>query len=224
MIQKIVSHYLVKYLGEYIENIDSSSLNVAIFSGDIKLSSLKVKRTAFDSFQLPFSITKGYVGNLKAEIPWTTGGLSLGLNSPVKLELSDVYLVVKSKKSCEWNQKEEDERTDQLTAQKLSYGMFENPDKSADENKKKNETSEKADSSEKQDNKQENSSMFSRLTERILYNLWVQIKNVHVRFLHSFCSKTPKFPKYSQKTHFFSDMRTFLTQNCQLFLVLVLNL
>lgn len=54
----------------------------------------RLKKTAFDSFDLPVVVTHGFVGKLKIVIPWT----SLD-TQPVTLEISDVYFVVVPKKN-----------------------------------------------------------------------------------------------------------------------------
>jgi vacuolar protein sorting-associated protein 13A/C len=44
MLEGLVSSLLNRFLGAYIENFDPKQLNVGIWSGDVKLRNLKLKR------------------------------------------------------------------------------------------------------------------------------------------------------------------------------------
>lgn len=41
MFESVVSSLLVRYVGEYIENMDTNSLNVAVWNGFLELFDLK---------------------------------------------------------------------------------------------------------------------------------------------------------------------------------------
>lgn len=93
MFEGIASTIIVKLLGDYIENLDSKSLKIAIWSGSINLTNLTLKASALDTFDLPVSVVQGCVGSIDASIPWQS--LS---SSPVIAKVSDVFLVVQPKK------------------------------------------------------------------------------------------------------------------------------
>ncbi len=57
-------------LGKYVKNLNKDSLKVSIWSGDVCVRDLELKRNALDSFRLPVVVSRGYFGCLKLKIPW----------------------------------------------------------------------------------------------------------------------------------------------------------
>ena len=60
----------------------------------MELNDLKLKRNAFDAFDIPVVVVQGYIGKLVINVPWS----SLQ-SSPVVAEVSDVYILVVPKKN-----------------------------------------------------------------------------------------------------------------------------
>lgn len=50
MFEGVVATLLNRYLGKYIQDLDTENLNVGIFSGDVQLTELKLKPEALVSF------------------------------------------------------------------------------------------------------------------------------------------------------------------------------
>lgn len=96
MFESLASNIITALLGEYIENVDPKSLNIAIFKGNLDLYDLKLKKTALDSFNLPVTVVQGLLGHLRLQIPWT----SLE-TKPVIAEISDLFLVVQPRKNVQ---------------------------------------------------------------------------------------------------------------------------
>jgi hypothetical protein len=72
-----------------------------------------LKSTIFDSLPLPFSLTYGQVGLIDLVIPvWNM------FNSPLIIEISDVFAYVKPKHVSEWNEDVE-EKSFKKTTQSL---------------------------------------------------------------------------------------------------------
>lgn len=107
MLESIVSTLLTKYLGEYIEGVDTKSLNISVWSGTrwcvdflynflgkVELKDLKLKRSAFESLDIPIVVLQGYIGKLYLNVPWASIQ-----SSPVIAEVSDIFLVVVPKKN-----------------------------------------------------------------------------------------------------------------------------
>lgn len=46
MFERVVATLLHRYLGKYIQDLDTENLNVGIFGGDVQLSNLKIKPDA----------------------------------------------------------------------------------------------------------------------------------------------------------------------------------
>ncbi|XP_060597080.1 intermembrane lipid transfer protein Vps13-like, partial [Ruditapes philippinarum] len=88
MFESAVSYVLNRFLGKYVQNLDSSNLNVSIFKGDVELTDLQLRPEALVELKLPIEVKAGYVGYIKVDIPWT----SL-FSSSVVVRVEDVYLL-----------------------------------------------------------------------------------------------------------------------------------
>lgn len=53
-----------------VDNLNTNQLNVGIWSGDVKLRNLRLKKEALDKFRLPVDVVEGYLGDLTLSIPW----------------------------------------------------------------------------------------------------------------------------------------------------------
>jgi vacuolar protein sorting-associated protein 13A/C len=87
MAKSLLLNVLVDVLGNYVEGLSRENLKVAVWSGTIDLSNLKLKGTALDNLNLPIKVERGYLKKLHLKIPWAS------LESkPVVVELDGVYL------------------------------------------------------------------------------------------------------------------------------------
>jgi len=68
--ETLVADVLNRFIGEYVENLDSSQLNIGIWGGDVVLRDLKLKETCLDSLDLPIRTIYGHLGKLVLKIPW----------------------------------------------------------------------------------------------------------------------------------------------------------
>ena len=89
---KLIAPIVAKYTAQYIEGLDSDSLNVGIFGGSIELSNLRLKRSALAELDLPVDVVRGSLGKLVIKIPWTN--LS---GQAVVAKVDELLLLVKPK-------------------------------------------------------------------------------------------------------------------------------
>ena len=88
MAKSLLLSTLYTYLGDFIEGLDQiENLKLGVFSGKIELSNLVLKASALDNLNLPITVTKGRLQNLKIKIPWTALG-----SKPVRVEIEGLYL------------------------------------------------------------------------------------------------------------------------------------
>jgi vacuolar protein sorting-associated protein 13A/C len=165
MFERIISNVLVRLLGDYIEDIDSKSLDIGIWKGALELNNLRLKRTALDMFDLPFCVVHGYVGNITAKIPWRNLG-----TAPVSAQISDVFVVVQPKKNVKYNYQVEKEK--ELYIKRKKVENYESV-------RQLKSTAKKASASMSTPTGE---SFLTRLTETIINNLQVKISKVHVRY------------------------------------------
>ncbi|KAL1131713.1 hypothetical protein AAG570_011326 [Ranatra chinensis] len=89
MFKRVVATILNRYLGKYIQDLDTENLNVGIFGGDVQLSDLKIKPDALYELDLPVEVKVGTIGRINIRIPW--GGFS---TQSVVLDIEEVYIIV----------------------------------------------------------------------------------------------------------------------------------
>ena len=172
MLEGLVANLLNRFLGMYVKNFDPKQLNVGIWSGDVKLRNLELRREALDQLHLPINVVEGRLGELTLSIPWSNLR-----GKPVKVNIEDVFLLAAPKEEDEYDAEEEEKRAVAVKLEKLE---------SAELLKERNTESM---SPEEQ---QKNQSFTQSLVTAIVDNLQVSIKNVHVRYEDSIA--TPGHP------------------------------
>lgn len=58
MFEGLVASILNKWLGKYVEDLDTEHLNVGIFSGEVRLNDLRLKPEALVSYKCYFPLDK----------------------------------------------------------------------------------------------------------------------------------------------------------------------
>ncbi|SCU93408.1 LADA_0G02938g1_1 [Lachancea dasiensis] len=160
MLESIAAGLLNRFLGAYVENFDSKQLNVGIWSGDVKLRNLKLKKESLDALDLPIDVQFGFLGDLTLQVPWS----SLK-NKPVKILIEDVYLLCGPRDQSSESASEDAERELRLKLQKLEEF----------------EALSKAQAPSKDD--PANAESFTQsLVTKVVDNVQVSIKNIHVRY------------------------------------------
>lgn len=161
MLESLVAGVLNRTLGSYVENFDPNQLNIGIWSGDVKLRNLKLKKESLDKLNLPIELKCGHLGQLTLQIPWSN---LKGL--PVKVLVEDVYLLAAGRIPESINIEEDAQRELNVKKQKLeSLEVIQTQrDQIEVESKEKNQ------------------SFIESLTTKIIDNLQVTIKNIHFRY------------------------------------------
>ncbi|EXJ82284.1 hypothetical protein A1O3_06097 [Capronia epimyces CBS 606.96] len=172
MLEGLVANLLNRFLGMYVKNFDPKQLNVGIWSGDVKLRNLELRREALDQLHLPINVVEGRLGELTLSIPWSNLR-----GKPVKVNIEDVFLLSAPKQEDDYDAEEEEKRAVAVKLEKLE---------SAELLKDRNT---EAMSPEEQ---QKNQSFTQSLATAIVDNLQVSIKNVHIRYEDSIA--TPGHP------------------------------
>ena len=162
MLEGLVANLLNRFLGMYVKNFDANQLNVGIWSGDVKLRNLELRREALDQLHLPVNVVEGHLGQLTMSIPWTNLR-----GKPVKVNIEDVFLLAAPKEDAEYNEEEEVKRAHDVKMEKLENVEL-LKQKSAD-----------GQSNEEQ---QKSQSFVESVTTAVVDNLQVSIKNIHIRY------------------------------------------
>ncbi|GAM87826.1 hypothetical protein ANO11243_058540 [Dothideomycetidae sp. 11243] len=162
MLEGLVANLLNRFLGMYVRNFDPKQLNVGIWSGDVKLRNLELRREALDQLKLPINVVEGHVGLLTLSIPWSNLR-----GKAVKINIEDVFLLAAPKEDQEYDAAEEERRAHNLKMEKLD---------SAELLKERNTEG------MSQEEQAKNQSFTASLTTAIVDNVQIAVKNVHVRY------------------------------------------
>jgi vacuolar protein sorting-associated protein 13A/C len=105
---------LNRFLGMYVQNFDPKQLNVGIWSGDVKLRDLELRREALDQLHLPLNVVAGHLGSLTLSIPWSNLR-----GKPLKINIEDVFLLAAPKEDADYDADEEERRAHAVKMEKL---------------------------------------------------------------------------------------------------------
>ena len=162
MLEGLVASLLNRFLGMYIRNFDPKQLNVGIWSGDVKLRDLELRREALDQLKLPINVVEGHLGQLTLKIPWSNLR-----GQPVQIFIEDVFVLAAPKEDAEYDEKEEEQRRQAVKIEKLD---------SAEMLKDRNQEG------MNQEEQKKNQSFTDSLVTKIVDNLQITVRHIHVRY------------------------------------------
>lgn len=162
MLESLVANLLNRFLGMYVQNFDPKQLNVGIWSGDVKLRNMELRREALDQLRLPLNVVEGHLGQLTLQIPWSNLR-----GKPVRVTIEDVFILAAPREDADYDAEEEERRAHALKMEKLD---------SAELLKERNT---EGMSPEEQ---QKSQSFTSSLVTAIVDNLQISVKNIHIRY------------------------------------------
>ncbi|KOS20149.1 Vacuolar protein sorting-associated protein 13 [Escovopsis weberi] len=162
MLEGLAAGLLNRFLGMYVKNFDPTQLKVGIWSGDVKLRNLELRREALDQLKLPINVVEGHLGELTLIIPWSNIR-----GAPVRIIIEDVYLLASPKEEAEYDAEEEDRRKQRLKMEKLENAEL---------------LKEKSREGMSQEEQKKTQSFASSLATKIADNLQITVRNIHVRY------------------------------------------
>ena len=162
MLEGLVANLLNRFLGMYVKNFDPKQLNVGIWSGDVTLRNLELRKEALDQLHLPLNVVEGHLGRLTLSIPWSNLR-----GKPVKVNIEDVFLLSAPREEADYNAEEEEQRAHSLKIEKLESAEL---------------LKDRHTEGMSEEEQQKNQSFTQTLTTAIVDNLQVSIKNVHLRY------------------------------------------
>ncbi|KAJ5679341.1 hypothetical protein N7462_007585 [Penicillium macrosclerotiorum] len=168
MLEGLVANLLNRFLGIYVKNFDAKQLNIGIWSGDVKLRNLELRREALDQLRLPLNVVEGHLGELTLSIPWSNLR-----GKPVKVDIEDVFLLAAPKEDADYDPAEEDKRAHTLKMDRIE---------SAELLRERNAEG------MSQEEQRRNQSFTQSMITAVVDNLQISIKNVHFRYEDSIAS------------------------------------
>ncbi|OQE23254.1 hypothetical protein PENSTE_c009G01087 [Penicillium steckii] len=168
MLEGVVANLLNRFLGIYVKNFDATQLNIGIWSGDVKLRNLELRREALDQLHLPLNVVEGHLGQLTLSIPWSNLR-----GKPVKVDIEDVFLLAAPKEDADYDASEEDKRAHTMKMERIE-GAEILRDRNAE--------------GMSQEEQRRNQSFTQSMVTAVVDNLQISIKNVHFRYEDSIAS------------------------------------
>ncbi|GKT49685.1 vacuolar protein sorting-associated protein 13C [Colletotrichum spaethianum] len=162
MLEGLVAGLLNRFLGMYVKNFDPAQLKVGIWSGDVKLRNLELRREALDQLKLPINVMEGHLGELTLIIPWSNLR-----GAPVKVFIEDVFLLASPREEAAYDEEEEERRKQRIKMEKLDSAEL---------------LKERSQEGMSQEEQKKSQSFTQSLVTKIVDNLQVTIKNIHVRY------------------------------------------
>ncbi|VAI88392.1 unnamed protein product [Triticum turgidum subsp. durum] len=161
MFEGVVSQVLAGLLGRYVKGIQKEQLKIGIWNEEINLENVELILEAFDYLQLPFALKTGRIGKLSIKIPWKKLGWD-----PIIIVIEDVFVCAYPREDSEWESE--------------SLGKRELAGKLAKLN-----AIELAKFSRRVTDNQTGQSLLSYMSAKILDNIQVSIRNVHIIYVES---------------------------------------
>ncbi|KAL6231310.1 hypothetical protein BDW75DRAFT_48238 [Aspergillus navahoensis] len=168
MLEGLVANLLNRFLGIYVKNFDAKQLNIGIWSGDVKLRNLELRREALDQLHLPLNVVEGHVGELTLSIPWSNLR-----GKPVKVDIEDVFMLAAPKEDVDYDPEEEERRANAIKMDKIESAEI---------------LRERNSEGMSQEEQRRNQSFTQSLVTAVIDNLQISIKNVHFRYEDSIAS------------------------------------
>src|SRR5690348_8139440 len=89
MLEKLLTGFVSKLLGDYTEGFGVDSIRLSLLSGKLELDNVSIKRTALASLDIPAAVRSGSIGKLRVEVPWAH--LS---TKPTIVTIEDVLILI----------------------------------------------------------------------------------------------------------------------------------
>ncbi|XP_004342414.2 hypothetical protein CAOG_08245, partial [Capsaspora owczarzaki ATCC 30864] len=160
MLENLVAGLLNKYLGQFVQGLDTKQLNLSLWSGNLVLENLQVRETAFSELDLPISVKAGTIGTLTLKIPWKNI-----TTDPVVVLLDQVLVLATPNLDLDYDAKLQERIAERSKRSKIAeYESL------------------KLQREEAELGAQEKSDSFAvKMATKIIDNIQVKISNIHVR-------------------------------------------
>jgi vacuolar protein sorting-associated protein 13A/C len=156
MLEGILASVISRLAGKYVDGIDKQAAEMSVWKGEIRLRKLALKSSALDELDLPVKLVFGSLEELQLDIPWKN------LRSrPVVVKITGLYMVVRPNNDPSTTAEQQQERA--LASKRASIAEL---DAAGPES---------GDGAEPE-------SFSSRLVTKIVDNIQLEVRNVHIRY------------------------------------------
>ncbi|CAF4508473.1 unnamed protein product, partial [Rotaria socialis] len=160
--ENIIVYLLDKYLGNYIDNLDTKKFKIDLWNGNVVLENLYLKSNALADLNLPVTISIGYLQKLVLQVPWTNI-----YTQPTKVTIEGLFLLVVPKTEVEYDAQRDE---------KDEYEMKMKEVRKIEELRKQREAEKNPQGNDKND------TFVERIQLQIVRNLELSIRNIHITY------------------------------------------
>ncbi|KAL3994358.1 hypothetical protein ACH3XW_21415 [Acanthocheilonema viteae] len=141
MLENVVAWVLNNYVGEYLENLNTDQLSIALLQGQVELENVPLKKSALRKFDVPLKVKSGLLGKLTLSVP-----LTRLRSEPWVIKMSDLLVLLELSPSVRYDvenveiyeQAKKEQQLEDLEKyhkrQLLSYWGLPNHDNSSEQN------------------------------------------------------------------------------------------
>ena len=102
MASTVLNYIVENYLSNFIE-IDPSQTKASLWSGEVQMSNVKIKKELFQTMNIPFvEVVHGYIGSIKIKM-----SMPMFYKYPIKVYIDNVFFHARQKNINEINKEEE---------------------------------------------------------------------------------------------------------------------
>ncbi|CAF1260195.1 unnamed protein product [Adineta steineri] len=159
--ENLVVYLLDKYLGDYIESLDTKKLKIDLWNGNVVLENLYLKSNALADLNLPVTISTGYLQKLTLQIPWT----NLYTHS-TKVTIDGLFVLVIPKTEVEYDAQRDAKEKHEAKMKEVRKVEKLRKEKEVEKNAKGNDKN--------------NDTLLERMQLQIIRNLELSIRNIHI--------------------------------------------
>ena len=213
MAKAVILDVLESTIGKYVLNLDTSSLNVAVWSGKIELNALQLNADAVNkeltrkaieapNFAIPFRVVSGSFASVQVDVPWariTSRPVvfrAKGLNVLVEPydhlsgEFSTELVAAETAQSRQSNKhkKQNEKRLQDLEEAEESRKRLNAVRELTNVDGFDHHSSTESDSTENKKRKSSSGSFAARLARRVIENLQLEIEQVHLSLRGAGCA------------------------------------
>ena len=176
MFEVLIEKLILSYFGDYIENLDRNKLSLGLWSGSLTLEDIKINPKAINRFKLPFKFLFGKIKKLSLLIPWKQN-----FSVPTEITIDSIQVVLTATSdSNKWDYTDYNNFENKLYyLLKFSNERMLQLAQSFVEETKKMEMEKTGQAPTQQPEKQ--NTFWEGMVLKILDNLQVKFKNVHIR-------------------------------------------
>ncbi|XP_048417069.2 intermembrane lipid transfer protein VPS13D isoform X1 [Stegostoma tigrinum] len=159
MLEGLAAWVLNTYIGKYVNNLNTDQLSIALMKGAVELENLPLKKDALKELDLPFEVKAGFIGKITLQIPFYRPHVE-----PWVISISRLHLIGAPVKQSEF-----DEEMERSLDRKRKSALLDSLEA-------------KWKSNQQQKGESYWYSATASMVTRIVENVELKVRNVHLRF------------------------------------------